>query len=201
MPTIFAGISFIRKLSQGAVSLPPAHLQLQLCCGAQLPTCVALSEGGGACTDPKCCALRVAPATLLRPLASSTARGCVQREVCTYVATGKRYTQQRWFTCSCNGHAEGTGICEVCAKYCHVGPGHETRLQSGSAGSGGASGIEDGAGGEGMFCDCGAGADFDLTSERAFERRCRCLDAAFQQRGKWMTHTRALAMSMPPPRK
>ena len=140
--------------------------------------------GGGKVRAPTVLgALRIAPSELLAPHTAdppAALRHCADSGRCTFIATGQRYSAQRWFTCSCNGHREGTGCCAVCAVRCHAGEGHDLREQPPADPS---------------FCDCGFGgalADQPQSGGApAFPAPCRCLGQDFADRQGWFLQMRA----------
>mgnify|MGYP007077145801 CR=1 FL=1 len=97
------------------------------------------------------CALRCAPTALLRPLVRGDLRACARRGLCTFAASGTRYVAQPYYTCACNGHAEGSAICAACAAHCHAGAGHDLRRHPSGAGAGTGTGAGAGAGAEGYL--------------------------------------------------
>eukprot|EP00741_Cyanophora_paradoxa_P010481 tig00000158_g10134.t1 len=62
------------------------------------------------------------------------------QQICTYSATGNKFTEQHWYFCYTCGLTVSEGCCSVCVKVCHKG--HDVSYSRISR----------------FFCDCGAGA-------------------------------------------
>jgi len=73
---------------------------------------------------------------------SEAMKEAVKNNKCTFTVTGPTFVQQKWFFCYTCGFVDSEGVCEGCAKVCHLG--HSLSAVRG---------VDKGSG---FYCDCGA---------------------------------------------